>query len=401
MTSNHGLFSHAADDNRKKNLTKKIVMILGIFLVVVVAFFLFKGKPGPRKVKSVKIQQAQKLVNKINSMEASINKQRNKQFTLINEYKKKTGQNLPAVDMLNLTPQEHQLLQQKINNEEDASIKSLLADILEKNKDIARLRTKMHEIETLLPKPSVVSKGQTHYQIAYGFLENKGIANKAARRLIERAALFDYLVPGFKVWNFYSDNEFGTFVTQGTASISPNTIRRRARKKLEDDRDQAISEKETLAREIELLETRKETLISQIAMLDQEKDDLIGKISDLNKRNQKLLIELNSLFYLLDSKEALKEKGVLKGGGFLSATRLDNFSPDLFQSSIDLRKDHIINISAEAYKANKINKIVVYPKFYKINQDYSVVVDKTRKFAVLTVMNREKLKNVRLVISIE
>ena len=401
MTHSGGLFSETTEESNKNKLIKKVIMIFGIFLVVVIAFFLFKGKPGSAKKKSVKIQQAQKLVNKINSLESSIMKRQSEVFSLISEYKKKTGRNLPAINMLNLSPQERQILQQKINEEQSVSIQSLLGDILKKNKAIAGLNVKMHEIEALLPKPTVVNKGQTHYQIARNFLENRGIETKEAKRLIERAALFDYLVPGFKVWNFHTENEFGTFVTQGTATISPNTIRRQAKRKLENDRDEAISAGETLAQEIDLLEKRKETLISQIAMLDQEKDELITKIGDLNVKNRTLQVELNSLFYLLETKDSLKKKGVLKGGGFLSSTRLDNFSPELFQASIDLRKENIINVSADAYKVKKINKIVVYPKFYKLNQDFNVVIDKTQKYAVLTILKRDKLKNVRLVISLE
>lgn len=51
-------------------------------------------------------------------------------------------------------------------------------------------------------------------------------------KLAERTLLFDSLVPGFKVWNFYSGDEYGSFITQGNAPISPNEISRRNKKAL-------------------------------------------------------------------------------------------------------------------------------------------------------------------------
>lgn len=76
--------------------------------------------------------------------------------------------------------------------------------------------------------------------------KEKKLEKKRAMELVERTALFDELVPGFKVWNFYTGDEYGTSVTQGTARISPNTLIRSAKKKLVDARDEAISERDQL-----------------------------------------------------------------------------------------------------------------------------------------------------------
>jgi hypothetical protein len=142
--------------------------------------------------------------------------------------------------------------------------------------------------------PHIVNRGESHYKIAIDYLINqKGIEKDRALELIERAALLEPLLPDFKVWNFYSGDEYGTFVTQGNASISPNQIIRKTKKKLVDARDEAISERDNLSSDIETLETRRNELISQLDLLNNEKTGLIEKLNDLNKIMQSIYLQKN------------------------------------------------------------------------------------------------------------
>ena len=373
--------------------------LLGLALIILVmGYFLLTGKRGS---KSPKIRQMEELVTEISGLESDIQEKQNEIFGLLSDYKKRTGKDLPSVNLLNLTDREKRLLEKKISEEKDVSIKSLLNDILEKNSDIRDLMGKLKEVEALLPKPHIVVRGQNHYKIAMNFLvKEKGLDREKSMKLVERAALFEYLMPGFKVWNFYSADEFGTFVTQGTAPISPNTVRRKAKKKITDARDKAISERDNLAEEIKLLMLKREELISQLDLLNQEKTQLISRMGELNEQNLEMQQSLNSLFFCLDLKRNLKKRGVIKAG-FLSSPKLRKFSPELFNMSVDLRDKSEITVSAAGFNIKKIKNLVLYPRFYRKGIDYSVQIENGSQNATLKILDTMKLKNERVVISVE
>jgi hypothetical protein len=219
-------------------------------------------------------------------------------------------------------------------------------------------------------------------------MNEKGVEKKRALELVERTALFDKLVPGFKVWNFYTGDAYGSSVTQGTASISPNTLIRRARKKLVDARDEAIFQRDKLAEDINTLEGKRGQLIGHVDFLTQEKESLITQVSDLN-------VQVNSLFYLLDSQRSLKKKGILKGG-FLKSTKLWDVSPEYFTTSVDMRTQTQIVFSAVDLGIRKIKKVTLYPKFYKEGTDYKIEMSGDNQTAIVTILDTIKFKNERI-----
>ena len=75
----------------------------------------------------------------------------------------------------------------------------------------------------------VVEVGQRHDRIAVDYLVSRGVPAGTAYRLVSQVALHDGLVPGFRVWTYYANGQFGTWVTKGTATISPAEHQRRLR----------------------------------------------------------------------------------------------------------------------------------------------------------------------------
>lgn len=370
-----------------------IAVIVVIAALVVLGYLLFL-KPKPLDEAAAKIQEMQELTQKIQGLETDMKKKQDDMFTLMNQYKQKTGQPFLGVNPLNLNEEEQKLLEQKIKEEKDVSIKSLLEEINDKNKEMRDLQEKIKEIEALLPVPHIVKAGETHFQIAQDFLvKEKNVDKKQAAELIERTALYDMLVPGFKVYNFYTGDEYGTSVTQGTAPVSPNTIIRQAKKKLVDARDEAISQRDKLSEDIKTLEERRNELIQQLDMLANEKANLINKVSELN-------VQVNSLFYLVDTESSLKKKGILKGG-FLRSTKLRDVSPEHFVTSMDLRTNTELTISASDLGIGKIKSVTLFPKLYKAGADYKVEISTDKQTAILIFLDIGKFKNERLVISIE
>lgn len=381
---------------------KALIAVIAVLIVamLVMAYFLFFK--GPSKTETAgQIKQMQELAQKVQGLETGVKEKQDEIFGLVEEYRKQTGKDSLGVNALELSPKEQELLQHRIRDEKDVSVKSLLEDILDKNKEIRELKDRIAEIEELLPKPHIVQAGENHYEIAMDFLVNqKHLNKKDAMKLVERTALLDTMVPGFKVWNFYAEDEYGTSVTQGTAPISPNALIRSAKKKLVDARDQAISERDQLAGDIKKLEEKREQIIRQLASLQEEKSNLISKVSELNQQNQSMQETVNSLFYLMDTQKSLKQKNILKGG-FLKSTKLNDVSPELYKLSVDLRTGSQIPVSAADLGISKIRDINLFPKFYKEGTDYKITVAPDKQTAAVLLLDAAKFKNERIVISVK
>ena len=350
--------------------------ILAVIIAVLVFVLLWIGSRGEEE-KSIPPQElpekhlltletAQQKVDAIGKLEADVRLKKNEIARLANNYEEKSGPNSASINVLNLSPEEEEILRQKMNEEGDVSIKSLLQEILERNNAIRQLQEEIQKIETLLPRPYLVSKGETHFEIAWNFLvKEKGLAPEKANAIIKKTSLFDELVPGFKVWNFYSGREYGTFVTQGNAAISPNEAKARVKKRLLATRDKAIKE-----------------------------------LSKKEKERLNYLKQINSLYFLIDSKKNLVDQGILKQG-FLKSAKLSDISPDDFKRSIDLRETTEIRIGAADFDLKRIKRINLYPRYLIEGKDYKIEISDDKQEARFSILNKEKLKNERVVISVE
>lgn len=380
------------DEKKPKSMVLVIVSLL--LTLGLMGYFLFFTGEGTSN-KSDQIRQMQELTHQVQGMESDVKAKESEIFRLVMEYREKTGENEPlGFNPTDLGQEAQELLKQRIKEEKDVSIKALLEDILSKKEEIQELKEKIAAIENLLPAPHIVTKGENHYQIALDFLVNeKGVEKEEAIELVNQTALFDELMEGFKVWNFYTGDEYGTSVTQGTASISPNMLVHLAKKKITDARDQAVSERDKLAGDIKVLEEKREQMITQVELLANEKENLITKVTDLNQ-------QVNSLFYLVDLQDNLEKKGILKSG-FLKTTKLRDVSPQHFSQAIDLRSEDQVLISAADLGIKKIREVTLYPKFYKQGSNYQVTMTSDNRFALLTLVDKEKFRNDRVVIAVK
>lgn len=391
-----------------KEGTKKIQLlyisiIFPAIIVLVIFFFLISIDPGAKRSSSPKTPQMKKLAIKIGRLEKEVHEKQDELIRLSKLYSKKTGESPPVLKGLGLSDKERKIFEDIIINEKDASLNSLLKDILDKNSEISVLKAEIEKYEASLPKFHIVSKGETHYQIAMDFLiKEKKIEKERAARLLEETILFDPLIPGFRVWNFYTSEEFGTFVTQGKAEISPNELRRDPGKYRGDINSAKITEEERLTAKINTLRSVKDQLESQINGLIDEKEAMIKKISDLDRLNTEMQTRLNSLFYMADLEENLLKKGIIKSSFLgLGTPKLKKISSVDYDQSIDLSKTNKIEIYARQFDLNKIKKITLHPRFYKRDIDYKVKVEEDNRKAVLEILAITKLKGERVVISVQ
>lgn len=402
QTNFEEMIAKAVKDDKRTPKGLFITLIILMATIIVMGILLFMGESNKKKsFKTSKLNQMQEMVGKIKTLESEMNKKRNQVFDLMREYKTKTGKDIPTANILNLSEKEKRVLEDKIDKEQNVSIKSLIQDLLAKNRDLLMLKERIRGIEKLLPASVIVALGENHYQIAMSYLLNqRGVLKNNAQELVEKCMLYDTLLPGFKVWNFYSGDEFGTFITQGGAEVSPNALRRKAKKKLIDAKDSAIAERDVLAKEIKVLQDTKKSIIFEVNLLSLEKNKLIEKLNILSQKKKEFQKKLNSLFYIVDTQNELKEKGILKGG-FLAALKLSDFSPQHFHKSIDLRKNKTIVLAAKNFNLEKISKINIYPGYYKEGEDYRIEYLKEKKTVLITLISIEKIKNERVVISLK
>lgn len=378
--------------NETKSKSPVIFITVSVFCLMVIGYFMFI--PGGEDAnKHLKVEKMQEMTAQVQGLETTVKKKEQEVQQLAGEYQTRTGKKaLISLSKMNLTAEEKNLLEEQIENEKDVSIKSLLKNILNKKNEISVLRTRIAAIEDLLPMPHIAQKGESHYEIAMDFLVNeKGVEKEKAQKLLARTALFEELAEGFKIWNFYDGEEYGTSVGQGNAKVSPNAFIGRAKKKILAERDNALSERDQMAENVKSLEEKQNMVVTQLDQANCEKANLTARVSDLNKK-------VNSVFYRLDSSKNLKKSGVLKKK-FLASTKMKDVSLDNFDKSLDLTVNDQVVISAEDIGVKKIKKVVLYPKFHKKGSSYKVLITKNKKYALLT-LDKDKFKSERVVIAV-
>ncbi len=376
--------------NEKKTKSTVFMLTASIVCLLVIGYFLLvQDSTTPSQV-----TRMQEMTQQVNSMEAGVKQKKNDVIKLVDLYRKKSGQTAVNVNFMDLNPKEKELLKEHIAAEKDLSVRSLLREILKKNDELTLLNDAIVKIEKMLPAPYIAKKGDSHYQIALNFLvENEGIDEDNAKAILSRTALFEELAEGFKVWNFYTGESYGTSVTQGNASVSPNSFVHRTKRKLMTEHTNAVAQRDKVTRDFIALEAKQDNVVSQLNASTSENQALHSKVNALDKH-------VNSMFYRLDSMKNLKKENILKSR-FLSSTKLKDVSPKLFNQSLDLNSEDQLVISAEEVGVKNIKDITLFPKFHKKETGYKVIITSNKQHALLILKDKDKFKSERIVIAVK
>jgi len=284
----------------------------------------------------------------------------------------------------------------------ESKVQDLETDVAEKNKQITQLEEGKTALERQIPRVHDVETGDNHWQIAYNFLiQQKNIPEADAKGILSRAFLFHPLRVGFRVWNYFHHGVFGTFITQGSAPVTQKyLVRMEEKKKREEKRmlEKKIVEMEgteaDLEEKINDMEKDKESLKTQISALDQE-------ISACQRTNEDLTAKLNSLYYLTDTKDSLKEQGKIKGSFLgICGTRIAEISFGDFQHSVDLRTNDLIVLTADDFGVPRIKKVELLPKHLEKDRDFRVEISSDGQKAKVHVLNKDKFRLSRIIICI-
>jgi hypothetical protein len=306
----------------------------------------------------------------------------------------------PNAETLQLTDEQKKALEERIKNEKNSSYQALLQEVLDKDKEIKELNTKLAKLKADLPRPDVAKPNDSHYGMALRFLKKKGVPEAEAKKLVSHVAILDKLAPGFEVYHFYANGTYGTWVSQGKAKISPNDLMRQEREKVEGERDEAVAQNEKLQEEVLDLESQKKKITEEIAGLQTERANLIEERTKLQADNAGQLAKLNSLHYVVGKRDTLKADGVIEIPVFAKDRAGKNWRDEVFTQSLDLRSGKVITIKAADLGLKKIGKVNVVPGSYLKDEHYKLTISEDKQTATVELITVSRFKNDKVVFAV-
>lgn len=396
-----------SEKGRFKGLPLLRITIMAVCVVLVAgSLVIYKnsvsdGMDKINRENARKKREIRRMVGKVQKLEHEIADNQYRVFKLLFRFKEETGQELSYLNLLNLSKEEKKLLEKRIKNEKRVSVKSLLSTILGKMEEIAYLQEKMNRLESKLPAPVVVAEGQNHTRIALEYLTGVvGLSPGKADDVVRKTILCDYLVPGFKVWNYYMNGDFGTYVTQGNAAVSPGQMQRMFRHRIMTQKQEMKKKNESLTEDVVRLTNHNAGLNGQLVQVSHKHEELSSRFDHLNEQYETLATSWNSMLYSVDHEKDLIKQGVIKRG-FLGQPVLKEIAGDRNFFALDLRKSRKIHVNTSGLMKKKIRDVNIYPRFIQKDVDYRVSLDEKEKNATLTILNPEKLKNERVLIAVK
>jgi len=306
----------------------------------------------------------------------------------------------PNAETLQLSDEQKKALEERIKNEKNSSYQALLQEVLDKDKEIKDINSKLAKLKADLPKPDVARPNDSHYGMALRFLKKKGVPEAEAKKLVSRVAILDKLAPGFEVYHFYANGTYGTWVSQGRAKISPNDLVRQEREKVEGERDEAVAQNEKLQEEVTDLASQKQKIEEEIVGLRSERMSLVEERAKLQSDNAAQVSKLNSLHYLVGKRDTLKTDGVIEIPVFAKDRAGKNWRDEVFTQSLDLRSAKTITIKAADLGLKKIGKVSVVPGSYVKDEHYKLTLSEDKQTATVELINASRFKNDKVVFAV-
>ena len=306
----------------------------------------------------------------------------------------------PNAETLQLTPDQKKALEERIKNEKNSSYQALLQEVLDKDKEIKDINAKLAKLKADLPKPDVAKPNDSHYGMSMRFLKKKGVPEAEAKKLVSRVAILDKLAPGFEVYHFYANGTYGTWVSQGKAKITPNDLMRQEREKVEGERDEAVAQNDKLQEEVTDLESQKKKIEEEINGLRSERTNLIEERAKLQSDNAAQVSKLNSLHYVIGTRDKLKADGLIEIPVFAKDRAGKNWRDEAFTQSLDLRSAKTITIKAADLGLKKIGKVNVVPGSYLKDEHYKLTISEDKLTATIELITVSRFKNDKVVFAV-
>lgn len=379
---------------------------ISLLIVAGVAWYLLR----PTKVAN--IQDMHTLVERLDDMHKQIEVRQQTIAEAVRSFNANHPNdpiNVEDIKALKLKDLQQQILQRMVKAEKDVSYQGLLEEVGRQDGEISRLNNEIAAIQARLPEPVVAQKGDTHYGLSMKFLtEKKGIPHEKAKEILDKMAVVEDMAPGFQVWMMYDETSgvFGSFVTQGTASITPRKAQVRAKRALLAKIEKAQQEQKKAEAQVETLSTQKVELQQDVRRMEQTASDLQAKMAMTQREKEeaqrraeasergRLETErrVNSFFYVVGNLDMFKKNGVVNGKQVGAA------GDSLFSESLDLRSGTAVNLSAGDAGLGQIGSVKVIPSSLKKGRDYNIVYAPDRQRATVEVLNKDAFLHARRVV---
>jgi len=325
---------------------------------------------------------------KLEQQQASTNQQMSQ---LITKYQQRGG-SLPPGFGAELTDEQRTLLAERIKTEK-AGLRTLLQDLIDRDKEVQQMKTRLDQLETQLPASVVAKEGDRHDRIAMNFLVKQGVPAKKAYEIVSQINLQDALVPGFRVWTYYQKGQFGTWVTRGKANITPQEHAKRVLALLEESRDKALKDLADTSSERDALKTATAEKEAALTRSAEELKAMTETAEQQRAEVQRREVESNTLRFIVGSKKALVKSKLLEKN-----MRKWNPATD-HMSTLNLLESQEIPIDAASLGLSKVKKVTLVPEIFLAGVDYAVTVGGPT--ATLKITQPDKFKSNRFLIVVE
>lgn len=314
--------------------------------------------------------------------------QTNKKITdLLARYQRRGG-SLPPGFGPDLTDEQRSLLAERLKTER-AGLRVLLQDIIDRDKELTTLKSQSQAMAGRLPEHVTTGEGDRHDRIAMDFLIKQGVPAAKAYELVSQINLQDALVPGFRVWTHYQNGQFGTWVTAGTAGISPQQHQQRLTEMLRSEVSQVRSTLERTKADLddtrniakrteEELERTSADLAAMAAAAERERAAAEREQAENAKRSA----AESTIRYVIGSKNQLVARKTIDKNLRLRALESAG------AQSLNLLETSDISVDGSAYGLKRIKKLTLVPEAFVSGVDYQVTIE--GPFARLRILKRDK-----------
>lgn len=303
--------------------------------------------------------------------------------------------------LLLLTGEQKKALEARVRIEKDSSRRGLLREILDKDTELQALSDRLQSLKAALPPPEIAKPNDSHYGLALRFLRSQGQTDAQARKAISRVILSERLAPGFEVYHFYVNGQYGTWVAQGAAAISPVDLVNEPPDDLASERNRVVAMGRRLQRELALLEAQKQGIEQEIATIQAERARFLDGRNQLQSEHDQQVARLNALHYLVGVREALVEKEIIRVPLFGLPASGRNWGDAVFTHDLDLREGHTILFHAQDLGLRQISKVTVVPGSYALDEHYRLTLSLDRQTAIVELLAPPRFKNDKVVFAVE
>ena len=307
----------------------------------------------------------------------------------------------PGDEPLFLTPEQRSFLEARLREEVDSSRRALLGEILEKDRELRARGLALADLRAHLPAPELVRPGDSHYGLALRFLRRQGLSADQARQALAQVAIFERLMPGFEVYHFYAHGTYGTWVAQGTASLSPQAFALRDPELPEATREEAIARGRQLQRELARLEAKKREIEAELAEIRADQRDLLEGRAQLAETHAQQEARLNALHYLVGRREALEREGVIVIPFFGWSRSGTAWNDARFTQDLDLRKGTRLVLRAEDLGLPRIGKVHVVPGSHEEGAHYRLTYDPEGRTVTVDLLTPARFRNEKVAFAVE